>query len=167
MSPLGDLYKHQDCLLAIVNRRQFVLTRSPRERYNHTRDIYRWLCSRLWLCEFARFDVSRTERRVNAFLICLDFNVSPPISRQAVRWPKLPSRLTRRRLPACYLWANSRKLLAACLNVRCKCRKFLWIGNVFIVIFYGLSTNLFKMGMKWGRQRHGMSCVWAWWGAWW
>lgn len=45
-----------------------MLTRSPRAGYNHTRDIYRcYVQDRI--VEFARFDESQTQRRVNAFIM--------------------------------------------------------------------------------------------------
>ena len=56
---------------------QSMLTRAPQGWYNHTRDIYRWLYSRLRYWGLQDFSVSQTQRRVNAF------NMSWTISRFA------------------------------------------------------------------------------------
>ena len=65
IATIRDLYKQK----IVPERIQFVLTRSPQEWCNHTRDIYHWLCSRHDLKCFARFQEVSNRALVNAFIM--------------------------------------------------------------------------------------------------
>lgn len=64
------------------SREQSMLTRSPQGWYNHTRDIHRWLYSRLWYCGLQDFCVPQTQCRVNAFN--MSWTIFPP--KPALHW---------------------------------------------------------------------------------
>ena len=64
------------------SREQSMLTRSPQGWYNHTRDIHRWLYSRLWYCGLQDFSVPQTQCRVNAFN--MSWTIFPP--KPALHW---------------------------------------------------------------------------------
>ena len=53
-------------------RVQFMLTRSPRDWYNHTRDIYRWPYSRLWYWLFWKISVCLKHSVDKRLPLCLD-----------------------------------------------------------------------------------------------
>ena len=66
-------------LLIAPNKVQSKLTRSPRDWYNHTRDIYRWPYSRLRYWEVARFQFVLNTASDKRLLYVL--TLFPPIAR--------------------------------------------------------------------------------------
>ena len=61
---MNNRFHWETCInnVSHLKKVQFMLTRSPWEWSNHTRSIYRWLCSRLQYRELQDFDASWTER---------------------------------------------------------------------------------------------------------
>lgn len=60
--PLRDLYN----TMIASERVQSILTRSPRDWYNHTQDIYRWPYSRqqLWICKIRLVSNTASDKRL-------------------------------------------------------------------------------------------------------
>ena len=58
--------------LIASERVQSMLTRSPRDWYNHTRDIYRWPYSRLWYWLFWKISVCLKHSVDKRLPLCLD-----------------------------------------------------------------------------------------------
>ena len=84
---------------------QSMLTRSPRDWYNHTRNIYRWPYSRLRYWEVARFQFVSNTASDKRLLLCLDsLPTHCPLITEKVVWTSQLS--ARRRLPAYRHWVN-------------------------------------------------------------